>query len=215
MRILVGGDITSLAAQVTPYLSAAVGAYGGAVLAKVRDDAADATVGLGRRLLQRIFGPRSPGDPLPDPLQDLAADPHDADALAALRLSVRKVLDADPALAGEVRSMLAAAGVVVQRVDAGGDVIVAGRDLAKTGDVSVYVGSVQGQEQPTITSRYQLLADAQYFTGRQAELDRLRRAIAAPDGVPSGAVAIHAIDGGAGVGKTTLVVHLAHELAAH
>jgi hypothetical protein len=49
----VGGEVASLAAEMTPYVSAAVGAYGGAVLAKVRDDAADATVGLGRRLLQR------------------------------------------------------------------------------------------------------------------------------------------------------------------
>jgi hypothetical protein len=44
-----GGDVASLAAEMTPYVSAAVGAYGGAVLAKMRDEAADATVGLGRR----------------------------------------------------------------------------------------------------------------------------------------------------------------------
>jgi S-adenosyl methyltransferase len=36
----VGGGVASLAAEMTPYVSAAVGAYGGAVLAKVRDDAA-------------------------------------------------------------------------------------------------------------------------------------------------------------------------------
>jgi hypothetical protein len=53
-----GGDVQSLAAEMMPYASAAVAAYGGAVLAKVRDDAADATVGLGRRLLQRVFGSR-------------------------------------------------------------------------------------------------------------------------------------------------------------
>ena len=50
------GEVASLAAEITPYVSAAVGAYGGAVLAKVRDEAADATVSLGRRLLQRVFG---------------------------------------------------------------------------------------------------------------------------------------------------------------
>ena len=53
-----GGDVASLAAEMTPYVSAAAAAYGGAVLARVRDDAADATVGLGRRLLQRVFGTR-------------------------------------------------------------------------------------------------------------------------------------------------------------
>jgi hypothetical protein len=107
------GDVVSLATEMTPYVSAAVGAYGGAVLARVRDEAADATVGLGRRLLWRIFGARDESDPLPGPLADLAADPHDEDALAAVRLAIRKVLAADPVLAAEVRSMLAGAGVAV------------------------------------------------------------------------------------------------------
>jgi hypothetical protein len=46
------GDIATVVAEATPYLMAAVSAYGGAVLAKVRDDTADATVGLGRRLVR-------------------------------------------------------------------------------------------------------------------------------------------------------------------
>ena len=123
-----GGDVASLAAEMTPYVSAAVGAYGGAVLARVRDEAADATVGLGRRLLQRIFGTKGDGEPLPGPLADLAADPRDADALAAVRLVVRKALAADPGLAAEVRSMLAGAPGVAQQVRAGRDAYVAGRD---------------------------------------------------------------------------------------
>ena len=40
------GEVATLAAEVVPYASAAAAAYGGAVLSKVRDDAADATVGL-------------------------------------------------------------------------------------------------------------------------------------------------------------------------
>jgi len=123
-----GGDVASLAAEVTPYVSAAVGAYGGAVLAKMRDETADATVGLGRRLLQRIFGTQGDGEPLPAPLADLAADPRDADALAAVRLLVRKALAADPGLAAEVGSMLAGAPGVTQQVHAGRDAYVAGRD---------------------------------------------------------------------------------------
>lgn len=35
-----GADVTTVAAEMTPYFSAAVGAYGGAVLANVRDEAA-------------------------------------------------------------------------------------------------------------------------------------------------------------------------------
>jgi hypothetical protein len=122
-----GGDVMSLATEMTPYMSAAVGAYGGAVLAKLQDDAADATVSLGRRMLQRVFGSRSEGEPLPAPLDDLAADPYDDDARGAVRLAVRKVLAADPVLEAEVRSMLAAEGVT-QQVRAGRDAYAAGRD---------------------------------------------------------------------------------------
>ena len=123
-----GGDVASVAAEMMPYVSAAVGAYGGAVLAKVGDDAADATVGLGRRLLQRVYGQRDEAVPLPGPLADLAADPGDDDALAACRLAVRKTLTADPVLAAEVRSMITAAAAVTQRVTAGQDACTAGRD---------------------------------------------------------------------------------------
>lgn len=123
-----GGDVASLAAEMTPYVSAAVGAYGGAVLVKVRDEAADATVGFGRRLLQRVFGTRSEADPLPEPLADLASNPEDSDALAALRLALRRALAADPVLESEVRSMIADAPGVIQQVRAGRDAYTAGRD---------------------------------------------------------------------------------------
>jgi hypothetical protein len=109
----VGGEVATLAAEVVPYASAAAAAYGGAVLAKVRDDAADVTVGLGRRLLQRIFGTRGEDEALPGPVADVVADPADEDAVAALRLAVRKALAADAGLQGEVRDMLAQAGVSV------------------------------------------------------------------------------------------------------
>jgi tetratricopeptide (TPR) repeat protein/transcriptional regulator with XRE-family HTH domain len=50
------------------------------------------------------------------------------------------------------------------------------------------------------------------FTGREADLARLLETLAdATDG--GGTVAIHAIDGMAGIGKTTFAVHAAHELA--
>ncbi len=122
------GDAVSLAAEMTPYISAAVGAYGGAVLARVRDEAADATVGLGRRLLLRVFGSCDPGEPLPGPLEDLAADPDDEDAVSAVRLAVRKALAADPVLLSDVRALLEGAGNVSQRVRAGRDAYIAGRD---------------------------------------------------------------------------------------
>lgn len=108
-----GDEIALLAGQAVPYMAAAASAYGGAVLAKVRDDAADATVGLGRRLLQRVFGVGGERRELPGPVQDLITHPQDVDVLAALRLAVRKALAADPALAASVRTLLSEAGITV------------------------------------------------------------------------------------------------------
>jgi transcriptional regulator with XRE-family HTH domain len=54
--------------------------------------------------------------------------------------------------------------------------------------------------------------DIAAFTGRQAELAQLMGAIAAL-AVDGGVVGIHAIDGMAGIGKTTFAVHAAHKLA--
>jgi hypothetical protein len=125
------GDVASMAVELTPYVSAAVGAYGGgAVLVRVRDEAADATVSLGRRLLQRVFGFRSAAELLPDPLAALAANPADEDALAAVRLAIRQALSQDDALQAEVRTMLASAPGVAQQVRAGRDAYAAGRDQA-------------------------------------------------------------------------------------
>jgi tetratricopeptide (TPR) repeat protein/transcriptional regulator with XRE-family HTH domain len=55
--------------------------------------------------------------------------------------------------------------------------------------------------------------DIAAFTGRQAELARLLGGLAAT-GADGGVVGIHAVDGMAGVGKTTFAVHAAHRLTA-
>jgi tetratricopeptide (TPR) repeat protein len=52
------------------------------------------------------------------------------------------------------------------------------------------------------------------FTGRQAELRALSSALGGGDGT-RGAVLVFVIIGTAGVGKTTLAVHWAHQVAAH
>ena len=54
--------------------------------------------------------------------------------------------------------------------------------------------------------------DIASFTGRHTELEQLLGAIVALT-APGGVVGIHAIDGMAGVGKTTFAVHAAHRLA--
>jgi hypothetical protein len=126
-----GSEIAELVTAATPLVTAAVGAYGAAVLSKVRDDAADATVGAGRRVLQRVFGRRRDGDPLPQPLALLAADPGDPDALGAVRLAIRQALLADAAMLDEVKQILAPAPgtPVTQHIHAGRDAYVAGRDM--------------------------------------------------------------------------------------
>ncbi|MGW7384547.1 BTAD domain-containing putative transcriptional regulator [Streptomyces sp. NPDC054794] len=58
----------------------------------------------------------------------------------------------------------------------------------------------------------QLPADLPAFVGRSAELDRVRALLPEHDG-PQATVVISAIGGMGGVGKTTLAVHWAHEIA--
>jgi len=139
------GDVSSLAAEMVPYMSAAASAYGGAVLATLQDDAADVTVGLGRRLVQRVFGIRKSGEELPEPLADLVESPNDEDAAAALRLAVRKALQASPTLKAEVESLLATAGATMA---ASGERSISGQTIsgiAATGDHGIFVTGGQPQ----------------------------------------------------------------------
>jgi hypothetical protein len=130
----VDSELAVLIGEVSPYVTAAVGAYGGAVLTRVNDQAVDATVGLGRRILQRIFGIRAAGD-VPQPVADLAADPDDPDLQAAVRVAIRKLLAADADLAGDLRGILAGAAAVT--VTATGERSIAAQTItgiASTGD---------------------------------------------------------------------------------
>ena len=72
--------------------------------------------------------------------------------------------------------------------------------------------AARGAGTPGAGATRALPRDIASFTGRQAELARLTRALAgvAADG---GVVRIHAVDGMAGIGKTTFAVHAAHQLA--
>lgn len=106
------GELATLASDISPYVTAAIGAYGAAVLSTARDQAADATVGLGRRLLQRIFGQRTP-EQAPSAVAELAQSPDDLDLQAALRVAVRHALAADPELVADLRQLLDGSGAGV------------------------------------------------------------------------------------------------------
>lgn len=93
--------------QVVPAISAAVGAYGVGVLTRAQDAAADATVNLGRRILAWLWRHASERGRLEAAVTDLAAaGGQDPDAVAALRLQVRRILAQDPELVSELAGML-------------------------------------------------------------------------------------------------------------
>jgi tetratricopeptide (TPR) repeat protein/transcriptional regulator with XRE-family HTH domain len=66
---------------------------------------------------------------------------------------------------------------------------------------------------PAAHAPHQLPRDVADFTGRETELTKLRAIVTERAGRAGAPVIISAIAGMAGVGKTTLAVHLAHELA--
>jgi hypothetical protein len=103
-----------LAAAVVPYVVAAAEVLGEKVLDKGADAAAEGVAGFGARLIARLLrrGDReSAGGEAAVELavRDLVAAPSDPDVQAAARVAVRKLLAADPVLAGEVRALLAEA----------------------------------------------------------------------------------------------------------
>lgn len=102
-----GEEIATLVAEASPFLTAAASYYGAKVLEDVRDEAAEETVRLGRRLLRRVFGRKKHDEPLPAPLVQVVSTPEDADALGALRLEIRQQLAAHADMLSDVREILA------------------------------------------------------------------------------------------------------------
>ncbi|MET7569863.1 hypothetical protein ABZT04_15380 [Streptomyces sp. NPDC005492] len=133
------GDITQVAGDAVPFVTAAVGAYGLAVLARTQEEAANVTVELGRRMAQRIFGPRAEGEEPPEAVADLVTDPDDPDVEAVLRRAVRKALLADETLAADLRALLAQAPAGV-RIGDNSQAVVG----SVIGGDSIQIGSVGG-----------------------------------------------------------------------
>jgi hypothetical protein len=127
-------DISSLLDQAVPAVGAAVSAYGVAVLTQAQDEAATATVQMGHRLLDRVLRRTPDRAPIEAAVTDLAETADDPDALAALRLQIRKALLADPSLMAELAALLperpAARADGARGVAVGGDL----SGIVSTGD---------------------------------------------------------------------------------
>lgn len=128
---MTASDTAVLVTDAAPYVTAAASAYGGAVLAKTWDKAADATVSVGTRILQRVFGRKQAGSPLPEPLADVVAHPGDEEYLTVLRVAIRKALERDAAMLAEVRSIVSEIPKtgVTQHVHAGRDAYTSAGDM--------------------------------------------------------------------------------------
>lgn len=128
---MTGNEAAEWATYATPYVTAAAGTYTGAVLSRSSDKASAAMVAVGVRFLERVFGRREEGGPLPDELADLARDPEDQDALGAVRRKIRKALEQDTAMLEDVRSIIPEppSRSVIQNVHAGRDAYTSARDM--------------------------------------------------------------------------------------
>ncbi|MEV7287539.1 hypothetical protein AB0O01_23715 [Streptomyces sp. NPDC093252] len=128
-----------MAQEAVPFVTAAVGAYGLAVLARTQEEAANATVDLGRRIAQRIFGTRAEGEEPPEVIEDMAADANDRDIEAVLRQTIRKALLTDEALASDLRALLSRAPASAG-IGGGSQAVV----HSVIGGDSIQIGSVGG-----------------------------------------------------------------------
>lgn len=130
------GEIATVAADVMPYVTAAAGAYGLAVLKKAEDSAAGKTVDAmarwGKRALQAVFGHRAEGEPLPEVLADVIGNPGEEVFASALESAIAVALTKNARMLAEVREILAEVGpqpTVTQNIKAGRDAFAAGRDM--------------------------------------------------------------------------------------
>ncbi|MGQ4379873.1 hypothetical protein ACN6K9_003093 [Streptomyces sp. SAS_267] len=131
-------EIAQLVGQAGPAVTAAVGAYGAAVLTRAQDAAADATVGLGQRILQLVWRRRDEaGRAELERVVGEAADEQDAAySTAVLSRLLRQALQDDPALREELAAVLPASAPGTVNVTASGERSIAAQHIgtAITGD---------------------------------------------------------------------------------
>ncbi|MFF0257917.1 hypothetical protein [Streptomyces microflavus] len=131
-------EIVQLVEQAGPYLTAAVGAYGAAVLTRAEDAAADATVTLGQRILGAVWRRRDEeGQAELERVVDEAADEQDESyTVAVLGRLIRRALQDDAELRAELSALLPAPGAGSITITASGERSIAAQHIgnAYTGD---------------------------------------------------------------------------------
>jgi hypothetical protein len=130
-------EVVQVVEQSAPYLTAALAAYGGAVLRRTEDALADVTANQGRRLLQAVWRRCAPErrQQLEEAAEEASQDPDSADAQAALRQHIRRALCDDIELLREFTNLLPSSAP--QTFTASGDRSIAAQNIsgiAITGD---------------------------------------------------------------------------------
>ncbi|MGW4851275.1 hypothetical protein ACWEPZ_08570 [Streptomyces sp. NPDC004288] len=133
-------EIVELVEQAGPYLTAAVSAYGTAVLVRAQDAALDAavegTAGVGRRILELVWRRRDGEEraALEAAVREAAEEPEDADAAAALRRQIKRALREDAELVRELAALLPERGGVTVNVSGARAIGAQHIGIAATGD---------------------------------------------------------------------------------
>jgi hypothetical protein len=96
-------EIATVVNESWPYVTAVLGGYGAAVYKATQDQAAEATLSLGRRLVQRILGQREE-----TVLAQLRAAGDEDRRRELFEAAVETALTASAQLAAEVRDLIAA-----------------------------------------------------------------------------------------------------------
>ncbi|GJF29881.1 hypothetical protein KNE206_25810 [Kitasatospora sp. NE20-6] len=132
-------EITDLVSQASPYVTAALTAYGSAVLTRAENAAADATANLGRRILQAIWHRRPEPEQakLEEAVQEAAEEINNEDATAALRQQIKRALRDDVDLRNEFAQLLPPQAPGTVTITASGERAIAGHAIttAITGDI--------------------------------------------------------------------------------
>ena len=133
-------DVAQTLTAMMPYVTSALNAYGTNTLDKVRDSvvdgATDATVGVGHKILNRLLGRAESRAAIEDAVTDVAAGEEDSEA--ALRLQIRKALNADFALAQELQGMMPAGSVRYEASGTGSIAIGTNSGIANTGANAIF-----------------------------------------------------------------------------